>query len=312
MRVLLGSCLVLSGVVCTAQSVTTAVVGSAMTAGATGPGGVPNFATQPAGPLPLPGVFSHTAFGGGAQITWGTDGTPTNGGTTTFRHELGSSTTPADFAATGTFTLEYTASAPVLAALYLFSGSVGSSGAPIPAVDVDFGADGTFELQSVLGPVFEYGTWPISPAQPLRLAIRMQTTLPANHLNITSFVEVTLAPVNNADATHVAVECASTATFLRPRASFANSGIDFTYLPPASPLVVVIGLAAQPVMLPPVGLVPCLLVPRPDILLFAPPPTSSHHIPLPPAVRPVTFFVQGVVLDPSGLQTTDGFAVSAF
>lgn len=304
----------LATALCNAQSVATTVGGSTLTAGAIGPGGIPDFATQAAGPLPLPGSFSHVAFGGVATIQWDTLGSATSGGTTSLRHELNSFASPAEFSAMGTLTLEFTSTAPVIAGLFVLGSSSGSSGAPIPTIDVDFGADGTFELQSALGPVLDFGTHAISPTQPLLVAIRMQTTLPANLASIVSLAEVTLTPSNDLDWQQTALDCATTPTFLRCRPSFADRGIDVTWLQAVAPLVVVIGLAAEPVILPSVGSVPCLLVPRPDILLFAPLPIgwASHHVPLSPAVRPVTFFVQGVVLDPAGLQTTDGFVVDAF
>ena len=79
------------------------------------------------------------------------------------------------------------------------------------------------------------------------------------------------------------------------------------------PVVAVLGLGTQPTLLPPSPLspVPCLLLPSPDLVLLMPP--SGFDLPIPPAVRPLNLYVQGVELGlaTSQLSTLQGFLVQA-
>jgi hypothetical protein len=75
----------------------------------------------------------------------------------------------------------------------------------------------------------------------------------------------------------------------------------------------VVGLAQQPILLPQLGPAPCILVPRPDVLLpVLPSQDVTFGIPLPASVRPVTLQGQLVYLEPQGqLSVSDAWAVSA-
>jgi hypothetical protein len=75
----------------------------------------------------------------------------------------------------------------------------------------------------------------------------------------------------------------------------------------------VVGLAQQPILLPQIGPAPCVLVPRPDVLLpVSPLQVVTLAIPLPPSVRPMTLQGQLVFLEAQGqLSVSDAWAVSA-
>ena len=95
--------------------------------------------------------------------------------------------------------------------------------------------------------------------------------------------------------------------------AFANAGVGLDLVPSQDLTVLVLGLAQQPLLLPGGVLAPCLVVPAPDVLLVVPPSVYFwSQVPLPAAVRPVTFHAQAVRLAASGLLTTDAFSVVAF
>ncbi|MFN3242498.1 MAG: hypothetical protein ACE37K_13425 [Planctomycetota bacterium] len=90
--------------------------------------------------------------------------------------------------------------------------------------------------------------------------------------------------------------------------AFPQSGVLFGVGVASGPAVAVYGLGVQPTLLPNSGaLQPCLLVPSPDLVVLIPP--NGHLLGLPAAVRPITVYVQGVVLLPTGLGTSNGFVV---
>jgi hypothetical protein len=96
---------------------------------------------------------------------------------------------------------------------------------------------------------------------------------------------------------------------------FSNSGYVFRADAPfaSRPAVMVVGLAQQPILLPQIGPAPCVLVPRPDVLLpVSPLQVVTLAIPLPPSVRPMTLQGQLVFLEAQGqLSVSDAWAVSA-
>jgi hypothetical protein len=67
-----------------------------------------------------------------------------------------------------------------------------------------------------------------------------------------------------------------------------------------------------PAVLPASGLLPCWFLPRVDLPILLPAGTEAYVQPLPPAVRPITLWTQGLAIGAQGAVTTmDGFAVVA-
>jgi hypothetical protein len=76
------------------------------------------------------------------------------------------------------------------------------------------------------------------------------------------------------------------------------------------PWLPVVGLSMQPTLLPHAPF-PCLLLPAPDFVLPWAPFATLHTIPIPAAIRPITFWTQAVTVTPNGLQTSGAFRVDA-
>ena len=76
------------------------------------------------------------------------------------------------------------------------------------------------------------------------------------------------------------------------------------------PTIGVLSLGLQSVLLGTSFGVPCILLPAPDVVL-AFPSTATTTIVVPPAVRPLFFFTQGVALSLNGLATGAAFAARA-
>ena len=66
----------------------------------------------------------------------------------------------------------------------------------------------------------------------------------------------------------------------------------------------------QPVLVGVMSSLPCILVPAPHLVMFE--PSGLLNVPLPAALRPLTFYAQGVTLSGSGLIPTEGYAITAF
>lgn len=290
-----------------AQSVATTIVGSAMTVGATGPFGIVQSTTQPAGVLPPFGPFLLSPFGGMSTINWTTTGDASTGTTIVLSHSLFASN--AAHFANGTFTIEYVASATVTALLTVSGLPTGTAGAAIPGASVDVGADGSIEIPFALALQGQV-TFPLvlTAGVPMRVAIAMNSALAGPVGSLGGEVTITLGPDRDLGILRNAIGCESPSTPFFARPSFADRGLDLGY-PSGAPLFFVLGLAMQPIVLPSVAATPCLLVPRPDIVFFS--PTGLQHVALPAAVRPVDFFAQGVAWNGIALFPTDGYWITA-
>ena len=85
----------------------------------------------------------------------------------------------------------------------------------------------------------------------------------------------------------------------------------------AGSTVAVFGLATQPLFLgaapafPSGPLLPCVLLPTPDLLVFLP-TAQAQTLVIPPAARPIAFHSQGVLFGGPVLQTSSAYAIQAF
>src|SRR5690606_33267706 len=92
--------------------------------------------------------------------------------------------------------------------------------------------------------------------------------------------------------------------FLAP--AWDNQGVSMqTGASPVELSVVALSLHAQPQLLAMNGLLPCVLLPRPDVVIYV--PNGSLQLALPAAIRPASFYAQGVTLTQFGLRVTDGY-----
>lgn len=202
--------------------------------------------------------------------------------------------------------LQLQATSPVNAKIALSRILQATSGTAVPITQIDVGADGTFEMvetsaTEVILPSIAIGT------QPLQVLIRTQMAL-AIPGSITLTTQVTVTPNNDMAVVHTLTTCAGDIFQVAP--SFVGTGIGLAQSPAwvSDPAVAVLGLAPQPVLLPVTN---CLLLPSPDLILFLP-PYQLLELPLPPALRPMRFWAQAVVLNWSGLVTTNAYDVFAW
>lgn len=208
---------------------------------------------------------------------------------------------------TGVFVLQISNPTPVAARLDVSRSLVGLSGAASLLVDV--GNDGTVELTEsspspTVGLTVMLGPTPLS--------VRLQSQLTLNGAGaVDCRLQLLVTPTAGIAVSLVALGCHPFQQQQLAPTFAGNLRIrTLDLLPWPAPQVVVFGLGLQPILLPSSTLLPCLLLPSPDLVLFLP-PAQALDLPIPAAVRPVLLWTQGVVLDPTGLQTTNGSYVTA-
>ncbi len=183
-----------------------------------------------------------------------------------------------------------------------------SPGAPMPTVALDYGNDGTIDVPNV-SPLQGASTPVALGPQPFDVRVIVTATL-GGQLGSFDYTSVRLLPDNDLTIVTPVAACASVqpppAPLVQP--SFDDTGVVLTQQFPF-PSVIVVGFAAQPVLLGANAAVPCILLPSPDVLLI--PPNGQFALPLPASVRPVTFHVQCAGLFPQGLLVSDGVSVTA-
>lgn len=265
--------------------------------------------SSPTGPLPdqgqvvawLPNVFADVQWsGGGAISAWaritqqvaaapGTTGTVGSSGP----HEI---------------LVRFTSSVPLQVKLNASRVVQATPGAPWPAMDLDVGNDGSLEATnlSTLNPA----QWSASIGpQPLEVRVILNASL-ATAAAVLNDLFLWIEPDDGIDLRVLVSGCNPT---LPPPPPFANRQFDGSIVlvmpqPPGTIAVIVVGFAPQPAFLGLNAGLPCLLLPSPDVLVVQ---SAAFSLPLPPSVRPVTLYVQGVSVTMQGLLTTDGYQVTA-
>jgi hypothetical protein len=267
--------------------------------------------TLPVGLLPLQGDLSAQQFVPGfgtasMEIDWSTV-TYTAPGAVVFR-VTNTATLEASVASLADtdlaeILLTITAPSPMTVDVEVGRQIEGTPGTTIPLQEVDIGADGSAELNAST-PGIVRTTLAIGP-QPLTVIVRTRMSEATNgSVSATTYVVVT--PSNDISIVPAMPGCSSGS--LEVWTSFTDRGIVLLNNSGfGEPEIGVFGLGLQPVVLP--GGPNCLLLPSPDLLMFLP-YFQPVELGLPASVRPVTFWVQGVVFGgPFG--TTNGFWVSA-
>lgn len=177
-----------------------------------------------------------------------------------------------------------------------------------PGIDIDFGDDGVLEY--VNGNQVSL-TLPLSlEPQPLPVRITFSSSALTPGIAASSLILEAL-PATAISSTLAAVSC--TAPGITALPTFFDNGVRLkasSFQPMMPWLAMVIGWDTAPVLLPSLGQSPCLLLPTPDIVVLQGLGIAPLDVPLPPAVRPVRFWVQGVIPD-SQLLTTDCLRIDA-
>lgn len=171
---------------------------------------------------------------------------------------------------------------------------------PVPSIDVF--DDGVLEV----GPQVPFTTLPIVLG-PTPTIVRVR--IDANQVNSgSSGLRLNCFPDGDAQVTRWTVGCAAVPFAAVPTfdGNFLTEGLAF----PGSATIGVLSVGLQGNLLGTSGSLPCLLLPAPEVLL---PTTSSLITPIvvPPALRPFSFFGQGVGFGPNGLVTGDAFFCQA-
>lgn len=172
---------------------------------------------------------------------------------------------------------------------------------------VDVGNDGSFEFMpgTVVAPSLLVN---LGPA-PLPIRVQQQMAMSGNG-TATSELVIDVRPVPVMPITPVVAGCDPRQwQELAPTLLGDLEVRRRSFLLHAQPAVAVLGLSPLPIVLPSPQVQACVLVPAPDLLLFH--VTDDLIVPLPPAVRPIAFWTQAVVLDPVALQTTNASFVQA-
>lgn len=191
--------------------------------------------------------------------------------------------------------LEYTAATPTPVRLLVDHADQTPAGAPQPRADVDIGDDGTFEFVNGVA----QGPQNVLTIGPQPLVVRVVLEAGLAQVGATFHdLSLRVVPENLLQVSYAAIGCSPFAAVVEPL--FVASGVRVqSNVPTATPKVFVFGLSVQPIFLPPVGGQPCLLLPSVDVPLFVG-SFGAVDVPLPAAVRPVSFWVQPVELDFSG------------
>ena len=90
-----------------------------------------------------------------------------------------------------------------------------------------------------------------------------------------------------------------------------GGGLEFGLFgqPATGPVVLALGLGVAPFVLPSLAPTPCVILPTPDFLFVL--PSNGLQLPLPPSVRPVTFWAQAVPILPTGFEATGVWRIQA-
>ena len=271
-------------------------------------------ATQPAGPLPTSGALTASIgpvpVGSAlAQVSWNCFDTLTES-TVLVGNPMYVDPTVGGVAVAGPneLVVEFSSATPVPVVLEASRTSILSVGVPWPLVALDVGNDGTIEIPNL------WATAPVTLAvssvgpAPLQVRVLFASYLPSAGSSWTT-VSIRARPDNGVWVQRNVLGCGPL-FMLEPAPVFADRGVAVG----GDPGFVLIGLSTQPLLLGPAPFpasIPwaCLLMPAPDIVLFAP---NGLHVPLPASLRPVQFHVQTVYVSPAfSLWTSDGYTVIA-
>jgi hypothetical protein len=274
--------------------------------------------TLPIGPLPTIGSVDSVATNGTslveASTAWGATTNSTLAGFVVEQH-LTVRGSASGNCVSGPHQIVFAVACPVTRAAILIVrlSKAASPGLPSTTVMVDVGNDGTFDLTAASPVSLLHSAVSIGP-QPLEVRVVLSGAIPLGQpadASLDDLVTVVVEPDNHLSVVPAAAGCANQAATLLPAWDLDSVVLDVD-ASVAPPLVIgVFGLSPAPVLLPNASAaLPCLLLPQPDLVVVFQP--GGFTLPLPQAVRPLNVWAQCVLLDLSGLSTTNGFLVNAF
>lgn len=201
----------------------------------------------------------------------------------------------------GDFLLQLHSTAAVPVRLELERNYILVAGMPMPTVLVDVGDDGTPELDSSLLPGIVV---PVSvPPGTVNVRVRAQMSIGSSGGAVHQLFVRTLPA--RTQVHELGFGCVGPGLTVRPL--FSGDVAFFDLWGTTNPWLVVVGGGLHPVPLP--GPWPlCLLVPTPDLVLFAP-GAPSLTLAMPAALRRFDLFAQGMLLTPLGLGSSSAFSI---
>lgn len=200
---------------------------------------------------------------------------------------------------------------PTSVSLSLDHGIQGDPGNPLATGRIDVDDDGTLEVSEISPPGPSFVQRMVGPTGLLiRCTVRSTVTIGGG---MVSFLHLHGTP-GATSIQPLLYGCTGIALNVMTR---FDGNLDFAIsLPAAPPSVAVFGLATQPLFLgteqQPFGaLLPCVLMPRPDLVVFLP-TAAVQTLPIPAVARPLVLYAQGVVIGPSSFTTTQATTVFAY
>lgn len=200
--------------------------------------------------------------------------------------------------------LQLQASAPLFVNLELARAvDATAPGGNLAVWRIDVGDDGSFEAtEASPGTV----TVPVQlTTQPLRIRVASVMGRTGGG-NLEVVTRVTARPQTNLSILPAITGCGSTRLQALP--TLQSGGIDLSF-DSLQPVAAVLGIGTNPTLVPSPLSTACLLLPRLDAVLLLL-PSQSFQLVVPPALRPLMVFAQGVDLVPV-VSTTNGFAIVA-
>lgn len=268
--------------------------------------------SQPAGPLPLFGLLqAQTAgFEVTARANW-SFWASTQAATFDLHLSTVAAPLPGASATSGEHEVlvQLRSSVPMTADLQLSATLAATAGTPTPLVRIDVYDDGLGDLSEAS----PYGTVVLN-LSPTPVPVRLRARVEAGAGGLQNVhVGLRLVPHNDLTIVPFVTGCTDESA-LTATPSFLGQGLDFQVVSgtPQDLHVLVLGLAAAPIVLPPIAGLPCILLPQPELVIPLPPWSYLEHVSIPPAVRPLQLFAQAARFGSAGILLTDGLMVSAF
>lgn len=264
-------------------------------------------ASLPAGTLGSQGIGCEAVSSGGAdraqaRSTWAVNAFPTEL-RCDLLHELRVEGAAIGAAAAdlGDLVVDLQAPSPMAVELSFQSFASLPAGTPAPVLRADIGDDGSFEVME--GQVIVVRRLVTLDVVPLRVRLRSQLALSGVGA-ASAGMWMAVKPVNNLQLQEYDIGCAPRRMQLRPMFDQRGVLLQGTLLGS----VAVFGFQQQPQLVSIGAVANCLFLPSPDVVVVLP-TLGSLVVPLPAAVRPITFWVQGV--DLAAIGTTNAYRCSA-
>jgi hypothetical protein len=252
----------------------------------------PQFLHSPSGNTEARSTWYEYAFATETQVAWQQRAEVQEGA-------------PSFAVATGEILVDLVATSATPVTIQLSRMLTAGAGTVVPACSIDVGDDGIAEMTEATSATTLVSSITLD-VLPLRIRMRSHVSqIGQGSVDLSLLMRV--LPNNSLVISPVGVNCSL--GLLEALPAFTGRGAQFKN-PSGYPVVLVLGLDAQPLTAPLFSAM-CPLLPRPDALvpLFA---GQLFTLALPAAVRPVTLWAQGVTISSGPLLPTGGFWLSAW